>query len=101
MPGSVRLVVTAGPIRGQRYEFTSHDTFLFGRAADCHARLAANDVSASRHHFLLEANPPRARVRDLGSLNGTHVNGTRHGGRGKGGAAAEVDLRDGDEIRVG
>jgi serine/threonine protein kinase len=101
MPGSVRLVVTAGPIRGQRYEFTSHDTFLFGRAADCHARLAANDVSASRHHFLLEANPPRARVRDLGSLNGTHVNGTRHGGRGAGGATAEVDLSDGDEIRVG
>ncbi|MGE5127055.1 MAG: protein kinase domain-containing protein [Betaproteobacteria bacterium] len=101
MPGSVRLVVTAGPIRGQRYEFASHDTFLFGRAADCHARLAANDVSASRHHFLLEANPPCARVRDLGSLNGTHVNGVRHGGRAAGGAAAEVDLRDGDEIRVG
>jgi serine/threonine protein kinase len=54
-------------------------------------------------------NPPLARLRDLGSLNGTHVNGVRHGGRsasespeaaaarGQGG----VDLRDGDEIRVG
>ncbi len=101
MAGCVRLVVTAGPIRGQRFEFTSHDTFLFGRAPDCHARLAANDVSASRHHFLLEANPPRARVRDLGSLNGTHVNGARHGGRAAGGGAPEVDLRDGDEVRVG
>jgi len=109
MPGSVHLVVTAGPIRGQRFDFTGHDTFLFGRSPDCHARLDASDASASRHHFLLEVNPPVARLRDLGSLNGTRVNGVRHGGRRPGEspeeAAArggvEVDLRDGDEIRVG
>jgi serine/threonine protein kinase len=109
MPGAVSLVVTAGPIRGQRFEFTRHDTFLFGRAPDCHARLAASDASASRHHFLLEVNPPSARLRDLGSLNGTHVNGVRHGGRPAGESpedaaargGAEVDLRDGDEVRVG
>jgi serine/threonine protein kinase len=108
MAGTVSLVVTAGPIRGQRFDFPHHDTFLFGRAPDCHARLAPTDASASRHHFLLEVNPPRARLRDLGSLNGTHVNGVRHGGRradqGPGEAAAagaEVDLVDGDEIRVG
>jgi len=109
MPGTVRLVVTAGPIRGQRFDFSGHDTFLFGRAPDCHARLDASDASASRHHFLLEVNPPLARLRDLGSLNGTRVNGVRHGGRRPGespeeGAArggADVDLHDGDEIRVG
>ena len=109
MPGTVSLVVTAGPIRGQRFDFPGHDTFLFGRAPDCHARLAASDASASRHHFLLEVNPPLARLRDLGSLNGTHVNGVRHGGRRAGESPeeaaarerAEVDLRDGDEIRVG
>ena len=109
MPGKVTLIVTAGPIQGTRFDFAQHDTFLFGRAPDCHARLAASDTSASRHHFLLEANPPAARLRDLGSLNGTHVNGTRHGGRARhetpqeGGRRAhpEVDLRDGDRIRVG
>jgi hypothetical protein len=109
MPGSVSLVVTAGPIRGQRFDFPAHDTFLFGRAPDCHARLAASDASASRHHFLLEVNPPLARLRDLGSLNGTHVNGVRHGARRSGESpeeaaargGAEVDLRHGDEIRVG
>jgi serine/threonine protein kinase len=109
MPGTVRLVVTAGPIRGQRFEFPAHDTFLFGRAPDCHARLDASDASASRHHFLLEVNPPLARLRDLGSLNGTRVNGVRHGGRGPGESpedaaargATDVDLHDGDEIRVG
>ena len=109
MPGTVSLVVTSGPIRGQRFDFPGHDTFLFGRAPDCHARLAASDMSASRHHFLLEVNPPLARLRDLGSLNGTHVNGVRHGGRlarqspeeAAAGDRADVDLRDGDEIRVG
>jgi len=48
-------------------------------------------------------------VRDLGSLNGTHVNGVRHGGRrpdetpeaAKARGLAQVDLRHGDEIRVG
>jgi hypothetical protein len=109
MAPQVSLVVTAGPIRGRRYDFDAHDTFLFGRAPDCHARLDASDASASRHHFLLETNPPLARVRDLGSLNGTHVNGVRHGGRrpgetpeeAKGRGLAQVDLRDGDELRVG
>ena len=109
MPCTVSLVVTAGPIRGQRFDFRGHDTFLFGRAPDCHARLAASDASASRHHFLLEVNPPLARLRDLGSLNGTHVNGVRHGGRRAEQSPEEaatrdrrdVDLRDGDEIRVG
>jgi hypothetical protein len=109
MAGKVTLLVTAGPIRGQRYEYTAHDTFLFGRSPDCHAQLAATDASASRHHFLLEVNPPAARLRDLGSLNGTHVNGVRHGGRGadetpEEGAQREypqVDLEDGDQIRVG
>ena len=109
MPSTVSLVVTAGPIRGQRYDFPEHDTFLFGRAPECHARLAASDTSASRHHFLLEVNPPLARLRDLGSLNGTQVNGVRHGGR-RGAESpeeavardrADVDLRHGDEIRVG
>jgi serine/threonine protein kinase len=109
MPGTISLVVTAGPIRGQRFDFPGHDTFLFGRAPDCHARLAASDTSASRHHFLLEVNPPLARLRDLGSLNGSHVNGVRHGGRRAAESPeeaatahrADVDLRDGDEIRVG
>jgi len=109
MPGRVTLLVTAGPIQGRRFEFTEHDTFLFGRSPDCHAQLSPRDTSASRHHFLLEVNPPAARLRDLGSLNGTHVNGTRHGGRARDETPeqasqrvqTEVDLRDGDRIRVG
>lgn len=109
MPARVTLRVTAGPIQGRVFTFAEHDTFLFGRAPDCHARLAENDATASRHHFLLEVNPPAARLRDLGSLNGTHVNGQKHGGRAKnespeqakGRAWLDVDLHHGDQIRVG
>lgn len=109
MPGRVILEVTAGPLRGQVHTFGEHDTFIFGRGEDCHARLSDKDVTASRHHFILEVNPPDARIRDLGSLNGTYVNGVRHGGRpshmtpeeGRGLNHPEVDIHDGDEIKVG
>jgi serine/threonine protein kinase len=109
MSPKVTLKVIAGPIAGRTYEFLSHDTFLFGRSPDCHAELAADDTTASRHHFLLEVNPPQARLRDLGSLNGTTVNGVRHGGRGRHQRPEEaarrewpsLDLKDGDSIRVG
>jgi eukaryotic-like serine/threonine-protein kinase len=108
MPPRVRLEVVEGPIAGRQFVFDGHDTLLFGRAVDCHARLAEQDGKASRHHFLLEVNPPAARVRDLGSLNGTWVNGTRYGGRGALSpeeaalqAWPQVDVGDGDTIRVG
>jgi serine/threonine protein kinase len=108
MPGRVSLAVVSGPIQGRQFAFEDHDTFLFGRSPDCHAQLAESDTTASRHHFLLEVNPPAARLRDLGSLNGTYVNGTKYGGRGTLSLEKaqqqrwpEVDLRDGDGIRVG
>jgi serine/threonine-protein kinase len=110
MSGKVILEVTAGPLRGQAYTFAEHDTFIFGREEDCHARFSGKDTTASRHHFILEVNPPDARVRDLGSLNGTYVNGTRYGGRPSHMTPEEaqrrlkhpeVDIKDGDEIKVG
>jgi len=109
MPGRVTLKVTGGPLAGRLFAYERHDTFLFGRSPDCHAELSADDTTASRHHFLLEVNPPRARLRDLGSLNGTHVNGVKYGGRSRQESPeeaarhqlSEVDLRDGDRIRVG
>ncbi|MBN2559616.1 MAG: protein kinase [Phycisphaerae bacterium] len=108
MPGKLTLEIAQGKMAGKRFEFEEHDTFIFGRMPDCHMCLP-DDNRVSRHHFILEANPPDARIRDLGSLNGTHVNGTRHGGREKGetpeeGAKRtypEVDLKDGDRIKVG
>ena len=74
------LIVHTGPMKGKSFVFDEHDTFLFGRMSDCHACLP-EDKSVSRHHFILEVNPPDARVSDLGSMNGTYVNDVRHGGR--------------------
>jgi len=109
MSSRVKIISTGGPISGQALEFEAHDIVLFGRAPDCQICLPQQDATASRHHFILEVNPPEARLRDLGSLNGTYVNGVRQGGRERGetpeaGAAREypqVDLHDGDVIQVG
>ncbi|MEW6732583.1 MAG: protein kinase [Acidobacteriota bacterium] len=109
MSAKVTLKVIRGPMQGNIYTFEEHDTFIFGRAYDCHARLPSNDKSASRHHFILEVNPPDARIRDLGSLNGTYINNIKYGGRSIDETPREavkrrfpeVDLKDKDLISVG
>ena len=108
MAGKVRLQVIEGVMQGQAFAFEEHDTFIFGRMDDCHACLP-DDEMVSRHHFIMEVNPPDARIRDLGSLNGTYVNGIKYGGREEGETPEEgsrreypeVDMKDGDQIKVG
>jgi len=108
MPGKVILTITSGPKAGQAFVFDEHDTFLFGRMSDCHICLV-DDAFVSRHHFILEANPPDAQIRDLGSLHGTYVNGQKFGGRkqhetpeeGAKSQYPQVALHHGDEVKVG
>jgi serine/threonine protein kinase len=108
MNGKITLTVTKGPNKGEVFEFTEHDTFIFGRMEDCHSRIS-DDKEVSRHHFILEVNPPHASLRDLGSLNGTHVNGKKCGGREDGESPEEgakrqypiIEIRDGTTIDVG
>jgi eukaryotic-like serine/threonine-protein kinase len=109
VPGKVILKAIAGPLQGQSYIFEEHDTFIFGRDNDCHAKLSEHDVTASRHHFFIEVNPPEARIQDLGSRNGTRVNGIRYGGRPDYMTPEEarflsfptIDIKNGDQIEVG
>jgi len=54
---------------------TIKPTTLIGRGSDCD--LVIEDVSLSRHHAELTATESMLRVRDLGSANGTFVNGER------------------------
>ena len=108
MSAKVILQVSSADGTTTTSEFTEHDTFLLGRMEDCHL-CVPGDPQVSRHHFLLEACPPMASMRDLGSLNGTHVNGKKCGGREKGetpeqGALRQypsIDLKNGDRITVG
>jgi serine/threonine protein kinase len=91
MSAKLVLEVIAGPHQGVRFEFDRHDTFLVGRAPTAHLQLL-DDAYFSRHHLLLEFNPPHCYLRDLGSSNGTYVNGQK---------VAEGFLRDGDVISGG
>jgi serine/threonine-protein kinase len=90
----VSLTVTDGPEKGRRFTFATRDTFVLGRAPDCHFVLGADDT-ISRHHCLLEINPPRCRVHDLRSKNHTHVNDVKDLW------ADSADLVNGDRVRAG
>ena len=111
MPAKVTLKVIEGHLTNEEFEFGECSTCIMGRAKDCMPKLPDDKAhrQISRHHCLLDINPPDIRVRDFGSLNGTYVNGKRIGKRKKGqtpedGAGIsfpEHDLHDGDEIKLG
>jgi pSer/pThr/pTyr-binding forkhead associated (FHA) protein len=67
------------------------DEFLMGRGTDCDLRL--HDVGVSRHHCLIRRRAQESTLVDLGSSNGTFVNGSR--------VVSQVALQPGDEIRLG
>ncbi len=88
----LKLTVTSGPHQGREFTFDGHDTFLVGRVDDAHLQLSYDDPYFSRRQFVVEINPPRCRVLDLKSRNGTSVNGVR---------IETADIVDGDEISAG
>jgi serine/threonine-protein kinase len=69
----VILDVVQGPRKGRSFVFDRHDTFIVGRSRFVHCPMP-EDAALSRDHFLIEINPPRCELRDLGSTNGTYVN---------------------------
>lgn len=64
---------------------------LIGRGQACGIRFA--DLRISRHHLKICVSPSHALVEDLGSANGTHLNGKPLQGRTR--------LADGDELVLG
>ncbi len=83
------LHVIGGADRGKVYELVLPETRV-GRGADQDLVLA--DIAVSRRHFTLHAEGGRFRMRDLGSGNGTLVNGQR---------IDTVILNDGDQLECG
>ena len=65
--------------------------FLVGREQDCHLR--PNSDLVSRHHCVFSIDDYAIRLRDLGSTNGTRVNGTNLRG--------EAILKSGDRVSIG
>jgi len=71
-----RLRVLSGPHSGETIE-VRRGKLLIGREEDCHLRPESEFVS--RHHCVLLLDDYTLRIRDLGSKNGTFVNGRRVG----------------------
>ncbi|CAN5407456.1 hypothetical protein BH18ACI1_BH18ACI1_14140 [soil metagenome] len=87
----VTLRVIAGPQTGRVFTFDQHETFMIGRSEDSQFCLP-QDRYFSRNHCLLEIAPPQCFLRDLGSTNGTYVNGIR---------VETAQLKNGDRIQGG
>ena len=75
---------------GAEHELELQGELIVGRSSTCD--LVLDDAKASRQHARLRVDGSSAFVEDLGSRNGTFVNGER---------VASADLSPGDEIRIG
>jgi pSer/pThr/pTyr-binding forkhead associated (FHA) protein len=87
---NARMKFPVGESVGQIVE-VAPGKFLIGRETDCHLRRETPFMS--RHHCVLLLDDYTLRIRDLGSKNGTFVNGRRIG-------SGETILLDGDTVAV-
>lgn len=72
----VILEAIAGPIAGRRIEVRPGSTLRIGRTSRSDYAVS-EDAYMSGQHFAVECDDSQARIRDLGSSNGTFVNGSR------------------------
>ena len=93
LPGNVRAGASIRVMKGF-YEGLElpmdQDWIVIGRGRSADVVLA--DTTISRAHAAIGFNGEAFYVQDLGSTNGTRVNGER---------APQAELHDGDEIRLG
>ena len=83
------FVVESGPKAGSRYGLEAPVTSV-GRHGE--ADILLDDVTVSRRHAEVERIGERYVARDVGSLNGTWLNGQR---------VDSAELADGDELQIG
>jgi S-DNA-T family DNA segregation ATPase FtsK/SpoIIIE len=89
--GLLELHVVAGPDAGHVLPLRPGQ-HLVGRTPGC--ALTVDDADLSRAHLVLDVSPAGLRLRDLGSTNGTLVDGVLTPPRG-------TDLRPGQRVRAG
>ncbi len=87
--GSALLVVQRGPGAGSRYLLDS-DLSTVGRHPE--SDIFLDDITVSRRHVEFRREGESFRVHDVGSLNGTYLNGDR---------VDDAELQNGDEVRIG
>ncbi|HQU46398.1 MAG TPA: DUF4123 domain-containing protein [Pirellulales bacterium] len=90
---AVRLIleIRSGSRAGQTITVRAGDSLSFGRTEKAQL-IFADDAQMSGRHLAFECTGETCRVRDLGSLNGTLLNGNR---------VNEAILNDGDEVTAG
>lgn len=88
-PGESALLLVRGPGTGSTLRLGGTVVTL-GRHR--RATMLLDDVSVSRRHAEIQPGRSGHRIVDLGSLNGTYLNGRR---------VDEADLRHGDAIQIG
>src|SRR4051794_8168568 len=86
----VQLIVVQGKPEGKVIPLTA-PVFRIGRGETCHLRPSSEQVS--REHAEFEVSGEQLTVRDLGSRNGTLVNGKT--------LTARCTLKDRDLVQVG
>lgn len=82
------LIAQEGPLKGQRWQL--NQTIVLGRESTCD--VVISDRQISRFHARLTPTPEGVILEDLGSKNGTHLNGAL--------ISAPVVLQDGDLVAV-
>jgi serine/threonine protein kinase len=86
-----QLAVEAGVHQGLAFSTRRAGVYRIGRAGDADLALT-KDTYTSREHCVVELTPRGARIRDVGSRSGTHVNGK---------LIREGPLADGDTVLIG
>lgn len=86
---SAMLVSLVGPNKGERFLLDQDETRI-GRSPD--NEIFLDDVTVSRKHAVIGRSKGSFTINDLGSLNGTYLNGS---------VTASSELHDGDEIQIG
>jgi pSer/pThr/pTyr-binding forkhead associated (FHA) protein len=87
---NAELKILGGKYQGKTIPLASK-RFLVGREQDC--QLRPNSELVSRHHCVFIVDDYAVRLRDLGSTNGTRVNGDLVRG--------EIVLNPGDRVTIG
>lgn len=88
--GVLSLTVIQGPDKGKSFRLPDNEPQLIGRSSEA---LPLTDNTVSRRHAEMTPDGQVWYVRDLGSQNGTWVNGAR--------IVDRVRLRSGDQVRTG
>ncbi len=85
-----RLLVFSGKLKGKNFALPPQGKVVLGRSKD--ASITIPDINLSRAHCSVSATPQGYMLEDLGSTNGTYLNGKR---------IRQELLREGDRIVMG